>query len=235
MQVSRLAMVSIRRRHGVGLVLIILSIATPTQQYVYSCNTTAACGCSNHPASMTRIVGGEAAGTSTWGWAVSIFITPGGLCGGAVLSSRWIISAAHCFVDTNASDIFIFAGSNTQWMGQYRGCSSLIVHPNYNDETKENDIALLQLNSPLNMSDSNVKRICMPSVGAEVLVASEWPSAGVYVSDVFCDTFGYSRPMIDIASLASGCWMGYTDWRRRPANGSTTGDCSGHRLPGIVL
>jgi hypothetical protein len=60
----------IRRSRDIVLVLIILSIATPTQQYVYSCNTTAACGCSNRPASMTRIVGGEAAATSTWGWAV---------------------------------------------------------------------------------------------------------------------------------------------------------------------
>ena len=131
---------------------------------------------------MTRIVGGETAGTSTWGWAVSIYIAPGYLCGGSILSSSWIITAAHCMVMTNASQVTIYAGSNARWSGQSRSVSRLFVHPGYDAVTKQNDIALLQLATPLNTLDPNVKIICMPSISAAVLAAGEWPPAGLYVS-----------------------------------------------------
>ncbi|CAF4850517.1 unnamed protein product, partial [Rotaria sp. Silwood1] len=76
--------------------VLLFVIIQPSYQYVYSCNSTVACGCSSNAASVTRIVGGESAGTSTWGWAVSISISGTSLCGGAILSSSWIITAAHC-------------------------------------------------------------------------------------------------------------------------------------------
>ena len=132
---------------------------------------------------MTRIVGGEAAETSTWGWAVSIYIAPGYLCGGSILSSTWIITAAHCVVTTNASQITVYAGSNARWSGQSRVGSVLVVHPSYNSATKENDIALIQVSSAFTMSDPNVKILCMPSVSSATLAAGEWPPAGLYVSD----------------------------------------------------
>ena len=168
---------------SIALVVIgLLTLARPTHQYVYSCNATAACGCSNRPASMTRIVGGEVAGISTWGWAVSVHIAPNYLCGGAILSSTWIITAAHCVGTTTASQITIYAGVNGRWTGQSRVVSVLVVHPQYSSVTKQNDIALLQLASPLNMLDPNVKIICMPNISSTVLNAGEWPPAGLYVS-----------------------------------------------------
>ena len=167
------------------LVILLLSLVGPTHEYVYSCDTTAACGCSSSPASMTRIVGGETVDGSTWGWAVSMYISSRYLCGGSILSSSWIITAAHCIVTNNASQFIIYAGSNTQWSGQARRASAVFVHPSYDSVTEQNDIALLQLESPLNMSDPNVKPICMPSISAAVLAAGEWPPAGLFVSDAF--------------------------------------------------
>ena len=91
-----------------------------TDSYVYSCNSTAPCECSNRPASLTRVVGGEAAGTSIWGWAVALSISSRYLCGGTILSSRWIITAAHCVETAQATDVTIYAGSNTKYAGQSR-------------------------------------------------------------------------------------------------------------------
>ena len=171
---------------ALALVLaLLLSRVGPSHEYIYSCDPTAACGCSSSPESMTRIVGGESAGAGTWGWAVSIYIAPGYLCGGSILSSTWIVTAAHCVVNASASDIYVFAGSNVQWSGQVRNLSGLTVHPSYDPNTKQNDIALLQLESPLNMSDPNVTSICLPSISSAVLAAGEWPPAGLYVSDAF--------------------------------------------------
>ncbi len=160
--------------------LLLLLAVCPSDQYIYSCNTSALCGCSSSPASVTRIVGGETAGTSTWNWAVSLLISGTSLCGGAVLSSSWIITAAHCLGQVSASQVTVYAGSNTRFTGQSRVASSITVHPGYNSFTYVNDIALIRLSTPLTMSNS-IKSICIPSVSAATLSADEWPSAGVSV------------------------------------------------------
>ena len=173
-------------RHSISLTLAVLfSLTRLTHQYAYSCNASADCGCSSNPVSMTRIVGGESAGTSTWGWAVSLSINSTYLCGGAILSSTWIITAAHCVTSVIASQITVYAGSNIRFSGQSRVGSLLVVHPSYNSATKENDIALLQVSSAFTMTDPNVKRICMASVSSSTLAVGEWPSAGSYVSVQF--------------------------------------------------
>ena len=166
----------------ISCLVLLFAIARPSHQYIYSCNSNASCGCSSNTASVSRIVGGESAGTSSWGWAVSISIGGGSLCGGSILSSSWIITAAHCLSGISPSQVIVYAGSNTRFSGQSRVASSIIVHPSYNSNTKVNDIALIQLGVPLTMSSLAVKPICIPSVSSSTLSAGEWPSAGLYVS-----------------------------------------------------
>ncbi|CAF3204398.1 unnamed protein product, partial [Rotaria sp. Silwood2] len=161
--------------------VLLFVIIEPSYQYAYSCNSSEPCGCSSNAASVTRIVGGESAGTSTWGWAVSIFISGTSLCGGAILSSSWIITAAHCVNGIAASQVTVYAGSNTRFSGQSRVASSITVHPSYVSSTKINDIALIQLSTPLTMSSSAVKIICIPYVSSTTLSAGEGPPAGLSV------------------------------------------------------
>jgi len=158
-------------------------IIRPSYQTVYSCDTNATCGCSTNPVSITRIVGGQDAGTATWGWIVAISIDNNYLCGGSIISSSWIITAAHCVNGYSASQITIYAGSIILWLGtQTREASQVIVHSGYNPSTYVNDIALLELDSPLTMSDPNISPICIPSVSSATLSAGEWPPAGTTVS-----------------------------------------------------
>jgi secreted trypsin-like serine protease len=169
--------------------VLLLFVARSNQQYTYSCDSNAACGCSFNSASVSRIVGGETAGTNTWGWAVSISIGGGSLCGGSILSSSWIITAAHCLNGISPSQVIVYAGSNTRFSGQNRVASSIFVHPSYNSATKINDIAIIQLTTPLTMLSSAVKPICIPSVDSSTLSAGEWPSAGLYVSYIIWFSF----------------------------------------------
>ena len=170
---------------------------------VYRCDTMAACGCSRNPAILSRIVGGEAAGNGTWGSAVSIFIAGRLLCGGSIVSESWIISAAHCFHGYTASDVVIYAGSNGIFEGsQIRNASRVIIHPQYSTTTVINDIALIKLESPLLMNDSNINAICLPSAAQGSSTGNEWPIANTSVKKC-------SRQIDDfISSLLLGCCSG---------------------------
>jgi secreted trypsin-like serine protease len=149
----------------------------------YPCNSTDVCGCSSNSASVTRIVGGEAADTATWSWAVSISVANTYLCGGTIISSSWVVTAAHCVYGYSASQVTIYAGSTVRFSStQRRVASQLIIHSSYNTATHANDIALLGLTSPLTMSDPYVSQICVPYVSSATLAAGEWPAAGTYVS-----------------------------------------------------
>ena len=165
------------------LVILLFCLVTSTHQTVYSCNATASCGCSKNSAVLSRIVGGENATSATWGWAVSLSISPGYLCGGSIISDSWVVTAAHCVNDATPSQVTVYAGSNRRWVGtQTRTVSKIIVHPSYSSTTYVNDIALLKLSTPLTMSDPYVSQICLPSVSAATLAAGEWPPAGTTVS-----------------------------------------------------
>lgn len=190
---------------SIFLTIIFLTILQPSYQYIYSCNSSLPCGCSSSPASVTRIVGGESAGTSTWGWAVSISISGTSLCGGAILSSSWIITAAHCLSGVSASQVIVYAGSNTRFSGQSRTATAIFVHLGYVSTTKLNDIALIQLGTPLTMT-SAVKAICMPLVSSATLSAGEWPPANYYVSCIV--SVSCSEINNKYRSIGSSCWMG---------------------------
>jgi secreted trypsin-like serine protease len=191
------------------LVIILLGIARSSHQAVYSCNQSASCGCSTNSATVSRIVGGEAAGVATWGWAVSISIADSYLCGGSILSSSWVITAAHCvYGGYTASQITIYAGSTLRWTGtQSSTGANLIIHPSYNPSTYVNDIALLQLTTPLTMSDPYVSAICLPSVSSSILAAGEWPPVGTSVSYSF-SSFILCNACFQYYSIGCSCWMG---------------------------
>ncbi|CAF1576748.1 unnamed protein product [Adineta ricciae] len=203
------------------VVLLYITIGSIAQT-VYSCNASAACGCSKNSAVLSRIVGGETANASTWGWAVSISIDDNYLCGGSIISSSWILTAAHCVNGYSAEKVTIYAGSTRRWTGsQTRVVSQIIIHASYDTDTYENDIALLKLGTALTMSDTAISTICLPSVSSATLAAGEWPAAGTTVVAVGWGTLseGGSLPsklqqvtLQTISYQASSCSSSITDW-----------------------
>lgn len=167
------------------ITILLFDLIRLTHQTLYTCDTTVSCGCSKNETTVSRIVGGEDASSTAWGWAVSIAISGSSLCGGSIISSSVVVTAAHCAKGRSASQFVIYAGSNSRWTGtQTRTVSSVIIHSAYDSNTFVNDIALLKLSSPLILTDPHVSAICLPIVSQQRLSSGEWPPAGTNVSDL---------------------------------------------------
>lgn len=154
----------------------------------YSCDHNAACGCSNNSQLHSKIIGGQHAKAGTWSWVVSLRVRNRFYCAGSILSNLWILTAAHCFsvaddVGANIyrvepSDVTVHAGSiHQREETQVRRVAKIILHPKFDELNFINDIALLQLSSPLPMNDDTLAQICLPSVSR-----SDYPPLGSSVS-----------------------------------------------------
>lgn len=100
-------------------------------------------------------------------WHVSLFKTRGSsniyICGGSIISTAYILTAAHCLYEENQEIIddrlYIRAGSNERDRGSYYGINKKIVHRDYSTKLFRSDIALLQTLHVIEFSKS-VRPVC---------------------------------------------------------------------------
>ena len=164
-------------------IVALLAVVQLSHQTTYSCNPAASCGCSRKAVPQAPIIGGETADADAWAWTVAISIDNEFTCGGSILSSEWIITTARCVDGFSASQIVVYAGSDTlSPEPKVLRVSHVIQHPFYNAYTFANDIALLRLESPLNMSAPGVGQICLPDISSAKLASGEWPPADTTAS-----------------------------------------------------
>ena len=102
------------------------------------------------------IVGGEIADKSAWPWIVSLNKYDSHWCGGSLIAPQWVLTAAHCVVDRSrnarSSKIYTVAvgAHRLSDVSQKIKVSKVIIHPDYDDDTMVNDVALLKLEKPVN-------------------------------------------------------------------------------------
>ncbi|XP_051966125.1 suppressor of tumorigenicity 14 protein-like [Xyrauchen texanus] len=130
------------------------------------------CNCGIRPYRHNRIVGGQNANLGEWPWQVSLhFKSVGHVCGASIISNKWLLSAAHCFIQPDTSYKMIsnwltYSGLRDQNIQdntvQQRTLKTIITHPNYDQMTYDYDISLLELSQPLNFTNT-VHPICLPA------------------------------------------------------------------------
>ncbi|XP_016957298.1 trypsin alpha-3 [Drosophila biarmipes] len=112
-----------------------------------------------------RIVGGTTSSIEERPWQVSLQRSGAHYCGGSIISSKIIVTAAHCLDSpTTVSNLRVRAGSNKRTYGGILiQVAAINAHEGYNSETKVNDIGVLRLQSSLTFG-SSIKAIAMATV-----------------------------------------------------------------------
>ncbi|XP_053975832.1 trypsin alpha-3-like [Hylaeus volcanicus] len=117
----------------------------------------------------SRIVGGNPADIHNHPYQLSLQ-TSSHICGASIISSNWVVTAAHC-VGMSADRYSLKAGSSNKDQGTKYSVKRIIKHPQYNSRTVDYDIALLEINGQFQFSN-NVKA---------VKLATSEPAAGTLV------------------------------------------------------
>ncbi|KAJ1189990.1 hypothetical protein NDU88_006731 [Pleurodeles waltl] len=118
-------------------------------------------------ANRARIIGGVSSSINSWPWQASLQYQGGHICGGSIINSEWVLTAAHCFQNGQGQVARwrVQVGKSTLTFMFATPVEKIIVHSGFS--TRANDIALLKLKSPLTFSDS-VQPICLPGFDGQL-------------------------------------------------------------------
>ncbi|XP_043935039.1 chymotrypsinogen A-like [Protopterus annectens] len=153
-------------------------------------NTIFACGIPEIKPVVTgygKIVNGEDAVPGSWPWQVSLQDAAGKhYCGGSLVNSQWVVTAAHCTVK---SDHLVVLGehdfSSSDEPVQKVGISWILTHPDWNIFTKNNDLTLLKLKTRVTIT-SRISPVCLAKSSQE------------FPGGMTCVTTGWGNTRFDI-------------------------------------
>ncbi|XP_044291424.1 coagulation factor X-like isoform X2 [Varanus komodoensis] len=112
-----------------------------------------------------KIVGGSFCRPGSCPWQVLLQTNREyGFCGGSLISSRWVLTAAHCLDTVNPYQVTVgdFDKYKRERDEQKVRVQQYWRHPQYDSSNYNNDIALIQLTSDVAFT-THVLPICLPS------------------------------------------------------------------------
>ncbi|ELT97142.1 hypothetical protein CAPTEDRAFT_103892 [Capitella teleta] len=148
---------------------------------------------------LSKIVGGWEALPHEFPYQVTLKTVTGSMfCGGSIISSRHVLTAAHCTAGRQPSMLVVGLGEHDRQNAgsEYRAATvdQINQHPEYNPLTIVNDVSVLTLTAEIVFSDGR-RMVCPPSrttsgnadgYAGETLIVSGWgsQSEGGSVADI---------------------------------------------------
>ncbi|XP_053881031.1 serine protease 27-like [Malaclemys terrapin pileata] len=119
-----------------------------------------------------RILNGQNAKDGAWPWQVSVQMFGSHICGGTLISERWVVSAAQCFTPPVISSVYrvqlgekrIFNQTHNQ---TFSAVKRVILHPSYDSATHQADIALVELENPISLT-ATISPVCLLDASVRV-------------------------------------------------------------------
>jgi secreted trypsin-like serine protease len=132
--------------------------------------------------SHSKVINGIPVPAGMLPYQVSLFrALDGHFCGGSLIDPQWVLTAAHCIMWMNVPTGFkVLAGTNNLVTGgQVLDVAQVYVHPQYDENTHTNDLALVRLFPSVIRAGAKIRTI---SPFAYPLAASRQLSGNAIVS-----------------------------------------------------
>ncbi|KAK2848576.1 hypothetical protein Q5P01_008410 [Channa striata] len=127
---------------------------------------TPVCG---NPVYNNKIIGGQDAIPGSWPWQAGLYKSGSLFCGGSLISSQWVLTAAHCFPRTTTTGLVVYLGRQSLATASpnevSRTVAQVIKHASYNANTMNNDITLLKLSSAVTFTNY-IMPVCVAATGS---------------------------------------------------------------------
>lgn len=113
-----------------------------------------------------RIVGGKITAPNDQPWMAGLWRQGKFYCGATVISTKYLITAAHCVYTFDHREIRVYLGGHdiTKDYTEIRTIKSTQEHEYYDGVSFNNDIALIELDKPIKFGP-RVQPACLPDGG----------------------------------------------------------------------
>jgi len=123
------------------------------------------CGLANR---VSRIVGGQEAEVNEYPWQAGLVSTGSTKpwCGGSLVNSKWVLTAAHCTAGENANSIQILLGDHKTNKNDHVvfNVASINDHQSYDSQTTDYDFSMIKLTTAVDWAaHPDIRPVCLPA------------------------------------------------------------------------